>query len=489
MISGRLGQMSISTFVKSIQDIMRQDPGVDGDAQRISQLVWMLFLKIYDSKEEEEWEVFEDNYASIIPEGLKWSDWAKPDENGQAMTGEELVDFINEKLFPTLKELVIDEHTEERAALVKYVFEDAYNYMKNGTLIRQVVDVMEKIDFGSYEERHAFNDIYETILKDLQSAGNSGEYYTPRAVTEFIVEMLDPKVGETFADFACGTGGFLTCALEHMKKQPEYKLTGGEEAVFNEIIGIEKKPMPHLLAVTNLILHGVDAPKIKRDNSLEIDTRDIPDEQKVDKVGMNPPFGGVEEKSVQNNFKKEFHTSETADLFMVMIMERLRENGKAGVVLPDGFLFGTEGVKRNIKEKLLSEFNLHTIVRLPNGVFSPYTGITTNLLFFDKTGPTKEVWFYEHQLPNGYKNYTKTKPIRLEEFTPEIEWWNTRIENDFAWKISLEDILKSNYNLDYKNPNRTFEGEYQTSIDILENLEVSLKKSILILENFKGMVK
>ncbi|PEV93978.1 HsdM family class I SAM-dependent methyltransferase [Bacillus thuringiensis] len=476
--------MSITNFVKSIQDIMRQDPGVDGDAQRISQLVWMLFLKIYDAKEEEEWEVFEDNYVSIIPEGLKWRDWAKADEEtGQVMTGEELVEFINEKLFPTLKELVIDDKTEERAAIVKYVFEDAYNYMKNGTLIRQVVDVIEKIDFGSYEERHAFNDIYETILKDLQSAGNSGEYYTPRAVTEFVVEMLDPKVGETFADFACGTGGFLTCALEHMKKQSEYKRTGGEEAVFNGLIGIEKKPMPHLLAVTNLILHGVDAPKVKRDNSLEIDTRDILDEQKVDKIGMNPPFGGVEEKSVQTNFKKEFQTAETADLFMVLIMERLKENGKAGVVLPDGFLFGTDGVKGNIKEKLLREFNLHTIVRLPNGVFSPYTDITTNLLFFDKVGPTKEVWYYEHQLPEGYKKYTKTRPIRLEEFNEELEWWNEREENGRAWKVSFEDIQKNGYNLDCKNPNSSNNTtQVQTIDELLKNIDSRLigAKDILL---------
>jgi len=478
--------MSISNFVKSIQDIMRQDPGVDGDAQRISQLVWMLFLKIYDAKEEEEWEVFEDNYVSIIPEGLKWRDWAKADEEtGQAMTGEELVEFINEKLFPTFKELEIDEITEDRAALVKYVFEDAYNYMKNGTLIRQVIDVIDSIDFGSYEERHAFNDIYETILKDLQSAGNSGEYYTPRAVTEFIVEMLDPNVGDKFADFACGTGGFLTCALEHLKKKQEYKLTGGEEAVFNGIIGIEKKPMPHLLAVTNLILHGVDAPKIKRDNSLEIDTRDIPDEQKVDKIGMNPPFGGVEERSVQMNFKKEFQTSETADLFMVMIMERLKENGKAGVVLPDGFLFGTEGVKRNIKEKLLKEFNLHTIVRLPKGVFAPYTDIRTNLLFFDKTGPTEEIWYYEHQLPEGYKNYTKTKPIRLEEFIGEREWWFNRQESVNVWKVATEQIRKLDYNLDLTNPNAVLQDEKKSAEEIINEMVNSYSKVADLLNSLK----
>ncbi|WP_422123707.1 N-6 DNA methylase [Planococcus sp. X10-3] len=477
--------MTISNFVKSIQDIMRQDPGVDGDAQRISQLVWMLFLKVYDSKEEEEWEVFEEGFVSIVPEELKWRNWAKADETGQAMTGNELVEFINEKLFPTLKELEIDEQTDARAALVKYVFEDAYNYMKNGTLIRQVINVLDKIDFGSYEERHTFNDIYENILKDLQSAGTSGEYYTPRAVTEFIVEMLDPKVGEKFADFACGTGGFLTCALEHMKKQPEYKRTGGEEAVFNGIIGIEKKPMPHLLAITNLVLHGVDAPNIKRDNSLEIDTRDISEEQKVDKIGMNPPFGGIEEKSIQMNFKKEFQTSETADLFLIMMMERLKENGKAGVVLPDGFLFGTEGVKRNIKEKLLKEFNLHTIIRLPKGVFAPYTDIKTNLLFFDKESSTKDVWYFEHPLPNGYKNYTKTKPIRLEEFHIEREWWNNRRENDYAWKISAEHIKELNYNLDLNNPSTILESENLSAKEIINEVYTSYSKVLELLDSLK----
>lgn len=477
--------MTISNFVKSIQDIMRQDPGVDGDAQRISQLVWMLFLKVYDSKEEEEWEVFEENFVSIVPEELKWRNWAKASENGQAMTGTELVEFINEKLFPTLKELEIDEQTDDRAALVKYVFEDAYNYMKNGTLIRQVINVLDKIDFGSYEERHTFNDIYETILKDLQSAGTSGEYYTPRAVTEFIVEMLDPKVGEKFADFACGTGGFLTCALEHMKKQPEYKLSGGEETVFNGIIGVEKKPMPHLLAVTNLVLHGIDAPDIKRDNSLEIDTRDISETQKVDKIGMNPPFGGIEEKSVQMNFKKEFQTSETADLFMIMIMERLKENGKAGVVLPDGFLFGNEGVKAKIKEKLLSEFNLHTIVRLPKGVFAPYTDIKTNLLFFDKTGPTKDVWYFEHPLPEGYKNYTKTKPIRLDEFKVEQEWWNNRIENDYAWKVSAEALKKVSFNFDLKNPIAILDNDNLSSKEIINEVYTSYSKVLDLLDSLK----
>lgn len=482
--------MTITNFVKSIQDIMRQDPGVDGDAQRISQLVWMLFLKVYDAKEEEEWEVFEDDYKSIIPEELRWRNWAKPDEEtGQAMTGDELLQFINEKLFPTLKELEIDEQTDERAALVKYVFEDAYNYMKNGTLIRQVINIIDKIDFGSIEERHAFNDIYETILRDLQSAGNSGEYYTPRPVTEFIVEMLDPRVGETFADFACGTGGFLTSALEYMKKQKEFNTVEGEEKTYKSLIGIEKKPLPHLLAVTNLILHGVDAPKIKRGNSLEINIRDITDEQRVDKIGMNPPFGGVEEKIIQTNFPQAFQTSETADLFMVLIMELLKENGKAGVVLPDGFLFGMEGAKRNIKEKLLNEFNLHTIVRLPNGVFAPYTNITTNILFFDKTGPTKEVWYFEHPLPEGYKNYTKTKPIRLEEFDVERQWWNNREENEYAWKVSADEIKANNYNLDYKNPRKqSSEETYLNVEDALNTLEQLNRNNSEIIARIKVLL-
>ena len=439
--------MSISNVIKSVQDIMRQDAGVDGDAQRISQLVWMIFLKVFDAKEEE-WELEYDDYESVIPEELRWSNWAADDEG---ITGDELLDFINNKLFKELKEMELGVDSDPKAFLVKAVFEDSYNYMKSGALIRQVINKLNEIDFTASEDRHLFNDIYENILKDLQSAGNSGEFYTPRPVTQFIIDMLNPQLGEKVADFACGTGGFLTCAIEHLKKQQ--KNVEDIKVLGKTIIGVEKKPLPHLLATTNLILHDIDVPNIAHDNSLTKNVRDLKESDYVDVIAMNPPFGGVEEDTVLTNFPNAFQTKETADLFMTVMMYRLSEKGRAGVVLPDGFLFG-EGVKTKIKEKLLSEFNLHTIVRMPNGVFAPYTGINTNLLFFDKGEPTKEVWFFEHPLPKGYKNYTKTKPIKLEEFDLEKKWWNNREENEYAWKVSVEDIKARNYNLDFKNPNK-----------------------------------
>ena len=439
--------MSISNVIKSVQDIMRQDAGVDGDAQRISQLVWMIFLKVFDAKEEE-WELEYDDYESVIPEELRWSSWASDDEG---ITGDELLDFINNKLFKELKEMELGVDSDPKAFLVKAVFEDSYNYMKSGALIRQVINKLNEIDFTASEDRHLFNDIYENILKDLQSAGNSGEFYTPRPVTQFIIDMLNPQLGEKVADFACGTGGFLTCAIEHLKKQQ--KSVDDIKVLGETIIGVEKKPLPHLLATTNLILHDIDVPNIAHDNSLTKNVRDLKESDYVDVIAMNPPFGGVEEDTVLTNFPNAFQTKETADLFMTVIMYRLSEKGRAGVVLPDGFLFG-EGVKTKIKEKLLNEFNLHTIVRMPNGVFAPYTGINTNLLFFDKGEPTKEVWFFEHPLPKGYKNYTKTKPIKLEEFDLEKKWWNNREENEYAWKVSVEDIKARNYNLDFKNPNK-----------------------------------
>lgn len=439
--------MSITNVIKGVQDIMRQDAGVDGDAQRISQLVWMIFLKVFDAKEEE-WELEYDDYTPIIPEDLRWSKWAADDEG---MTGDELLEFVNNRLFKGLKELELDENSDAKSFLVKAIFEDSYNYMKSGALIRQVINKLNEIDFTASEDRHLFNDIYENILKDLQSAGNSGEFYTPRPVTKFIIEMLNPQLGEKVADFACGTGGFLTCAIEHMKKQQskveDLKVLG------ESILGVEKKPLPHLLATTNLILHDIDVPQIKHDNSLMKNVRDLKPNEMIDVIAMNPPFGGIEEDAVLTNFPSQFQTKETADLFMTLIMYRLSENGRAGVVLPDGFLFG-EGVKTKIKEKLLSEFNLHTIVRMPNGVFAPYTGINTNLLFFEKGKPTEEVWYFEHSLPEGYKNYTKTKPIRSEEFEFEKSWWANREENKNAWKVSIEEIKNRNYNLDFKNPNK-----------------------------------
>lgn len=473
--------MSISATIKAVQDIMRQDAGVDGDAQRISQLVWMIFLKVFDAKEEE-WELMDDDYTPIIPEGLRWRDWAADDEG---ITGDELLDFVNNKLFKELKEMKLDENSNPKAFIVKAVFEDSYNYMKSGTLMRQVINKLNEIDFTTQKDRHLFNDIYESILRDLQSAGNAGEYYTPRPVTQFMVDMVNPQLGEKVLDFACGTGGFLVCALEHLKKQ--VKNIEDEKTLQETILGIEKKPLPYMLAVTNLILHDIDVPKIRHDNSLTRNVRDYKPVDKVDIIVTNPPFGGIEEDGILVNFPQQFQTKETADLFMVLLMYLLKDNGRAAIVLPDGFLFG-EGVKTTIKEKLLEEFNLHTIVRLPNGVFAPYTDINTNLLFLEKGKPTKEIWFFEHPLPEGYKKYTKTKPIRHEEFELEKQWWNNREENQYAWKVSIEEIKSRNYNLDIKNPNTLIEEELKSSSAIIKDLEDSMKRSIFILEKLKEMI-
>lgn len=438
---------------------MRKDTGVDGDAQRISQMVWMLFMKIFADKEEE-WEITIEDYVSPIPENLKWQNWAADDEG---LTGDALMEFINNELFPTLKEL--DFSLSPQARIIRSVFEDTYNYMKNGTLFRQVINVINEIDFNSTTERHLFNDIYETILKDLQSAGSSGEYYTPRAVTQFMVDMTNPKLGESILDPACGTGGFLTCSIDHIRKQVD---TPKEREVFqNSIRGIEKKPLPHLLCTTNLMLHGFDVPAVKRGNLLSKPYADWGAKDKLDIILSNPPFGGVEEDGTETNFPQKFRTKETADLFLALIIKLLKNNGRCAIVLPDGTLFG-EGMKTRLKEELLAKCNLHTIVRLPNGVFNPYTGIKTNLLFFEKGTPTKEVWYYEHPYPEGVKSYNKGKPINIKEFDVEKKWWNKRVENEFAWKVSIEDIKKRGYNLDIKNPHE--------EVDTLEKPEVILEK-------------
>jgi len=432
---------------------MRKDAGVDGDAQRISQLGWMLFLKIFDDYESEQ-ELMGD-YKSPIPEKFRWRNWAA-DEEG--ITGEVLLDFIDD-MFKSLKEMELDERSHKLAFVVQSIFEDSYNYMKSGTLLRQVVNKLNEINFNRKDDRHQFNDIYEKILKDLQSAGNAGEFYTPRAVTKFMTQMIDPQIGETVFDPACGTGGFLVDAIEHMKEQA----TSVEDikAFQKNISGVEKKAMPHMLCTTNLILHGVDVPNVRHGNTLDKPYNEYKAKDRVDVVLTNPPFGGQEEDGIEKNFPAQFQTRETADLFLVLIMRLLKEGGRCALVLPDGFLFG-EGVKTRIKEKLMKENNLHTIVRLPKGVFAPYTSINTNLLFFEKGGSTKEVWYYEHVYPEGYKSYSKTKPIRIEEFNAEKAWWDDRKETDRAWKVTAEEIEKRSYNLDIKNPN----GEENESYDV-----------------------
>ena len=462
--------MTIQNLVKRIQDIMRQDAGVDGDAQRISQLVWLLFLKVYDAKEEE-WEFMDDNYESIIPEELKWRSWAPDNKDGKALTGGALLDFVNNKIFPRLKDLEVDEYTPQRAAIVKTVFEDAYNYMRDGVLLRQIINILNEVDFNDYQERHAFNDVYETFLKSLQSAGSSGEFYTSRVLTDFIIEMLNPKIGEVVADYAAGTGGFLTSALEHLRLQEE--TPEDRETINKSILGIEKKGLPYMLAMTNLILHDIDEPGIKRGNSLTDNVREVSDKNKVDVFAMNPPYGGVEGPGIQANFPSDMQTKETADLFIAMMMYHLKKNGRAGVILPDGFLFGTDGAKVNIKKKLLKEFNLHTIVRLPSGVFAPYTSIKTNILFFENKGTTEKIDFYEVPLPDGLKNgFSKTRPFMKQHIEGAQEWYLHRDNGDEnAYSVTIEEIEKGNFNIDIRNPLNIKDEEVFTLDELMEDLK------------------
>ena len=437
-------------FIKRIRDIMRMDAGINGDAQRIEQMVWMLFLKVYDSKEDD-WELNEENYKSIIPENCRWRNWAKADDNGHTMTGDALLDFINNTLFPTLKGLNVTPETPVKKAIVKSTFEDANNYMKDGVYLRQVIDVIDEVEFDDVKETHDFGTVYEEILRELQSAGSSGEFYTPRAVTDFMALMIKPKLGEKMADFACGTGGFITSWLSQLKKQVT-DITA-QKLLDDSIYGIEKKPFPYLLCVTNMLLHDIEVPNIYHSNSLRKNILDYTEDEKFDVILMNPPYGGHEDKSIQGFFPDDLASSETADLFMSVIMYRLKENGRCAVILPDGFLFGTDNAKVAIKKKLLSEFNLHTVIRMPHSVFAPYTSITTNILFFDNTKPTDEIWFYRLDMPDGYKNFSKTKPMKLEHFNPVIEWWDNRQELtvdgfDKAKKYLVLEIEDRNYNID-----------------------------------------
>ncbi|GKR03387.1 MULTISPECIES: N-6 DNA methylase [Aeromonas] len=443
---------SISSVIKSIQDIMRKDAGIDGDAQRLGQLSWLLFLKIFDAQEEE-LEFEQDNYRLPIPERLLWRNWAA---DAEGITGDALLDFVNNDLFDSLKNLPVQIDLNPRGFVVKEAFSDAFNYMKNGTLLRQVINKLNEIDFGDSSERHLFGDIYEQILRDLQSAGNAGEFYTPRAVTRFMVDRIDPKLGERIMDPACGTGGFLACAFDHVKSR-YVKTAADHQTLQQQILGVEKKQLPHLLCTTNMLLHGIEVPvQIRHGNTLNKPLSSW--DSDIDVIVTNPPFGGTEEDGIEQNFPADLRTRETADLFLQLIIEVLKDKGRAAVVLPDGTLFG-EGVKTKIKQLLTQECNLHTIVRLPNGVFAPYTGIKTNILFFTKGQPTQEVWFYEHPYPDGVKNYSKTKPMKYEEFAAEQAWWGdeadgfaARVENEQAWKVSIDDIIARNFNLDIKNP-------------------------------------
>ena len=477
--------MSVSTLVKSIQNIMRQDVGVDGDAQRISQLCWMFFLKIIDDQDQE-LELLKEGYRSPVPVRLRWRNWAADPEG---MTGEELLDFVNGELFSQLKDL--PPRAGPRANVVRDVFEDAYNYMKSGQLMRQVVNKINGINFNNLAARRHFGDIYEQILNDLQSAGNAGEYYTPRAVTSFMARMINPKPGETLFDPACGTGGFLTCAIRHMRehyvKRPE------DEATMQACLrAVEKKPLPHMLAVTNMLLHGIeDSSFLRHDNTLARPYISWGRDERVDIVLTNPPFGGKEEDGIESNFPKHFQTRETADLFLALIIRLLKPRGRAAVVLPDGSLFG-EGVKTRLKEHLIEECNLHTIVRLPNSVFRPYASIGTNLLFFEKGEPTKDIWFWEHLVPEGQKAYSMTRPIRLEHLEDCAAWWGGteragREVGDRAWKVSVEEIKARGYNLDIKNPH-TEEEDHGDPEALLEELTSAEAEVISVRDQLKGIL-
>ena len=456
---------NLSGFVKRIRDIMRNDAGINGDAQRIEQMAWMLFLKVYDAKEQD-WEMDEDDYESIIPEECRWCNWAVDDRSGDAMTGDTLLEFVNNTLFPVLKGkdildgsgnvkisgIRVSAATPIKKSIVKTAFEDANQYMKDGVLLRQIINIIDELDLNDYAEVHAFGEIYETILKELQSAGSSGEFYTPRAVTEFMAKMINPQIGETMADFACGTGGFITSWLKELA--PKIQDTDDQKAYDNSIYGIEKKPFPYILCVTNMLLHGLDVPRVYHDNSLLRDVLDYTEDDQFDVILMNPPYGGSEKQEVKNHFPNDLASSETADLFMAVIMYRLKKNGRAAVILPDGFLFGLDNAKVALKKKLLKEFNLHTVIRMPGSVFAPYTSITTNVLFFDRTKATEETWFYRLDMPTDRKHFSKTKPMELKHFDPVVEWWNDRQEItvdgfDKAKKYTAQQVAEElGYNLD-----------------------------------------
>jgi type I restriction enzyme M protein len=479
--------MSARNTVKSIQDIMRQDVGVDGDAQRLSQLCWMFFLKIIDDQDQQ-LEVMQDNYRSPIPAKFQWRTWAADPEG---ITGDALLSFINGELFPALKELPASGASANRARVVRSVFEDAYNYMKSGQLMRQVVNKISSVDFNDLAERKHFGDIYEQLLNDLQSAGNAGEYYTPRAVTAFMVDRIDPRPGEILFDPSCGTGGFLTCAIRHMRDRYVKKVED-EQALQAGLRAVEKKQLPHMLCVTNMLLHGIEDPSFARhDNTLARPYISYGAADRVDIILTNPPFGGREEDGIESNFPAHFRTKETADLFLALFIRLLKPGGRAAIVLPDGSLFG-EGVKTRLKEHLLQECNLHTIVRLPNSVFKPYASIGTNLLFFEKGEPTQEVWFYEHRVPAGQQAYSMTKPMKIEHLQGCSDWWGgagreNRHATEQAWKVGIDEIKARNYNLDFKNPHIVVDNHGDPE-KLLSELIESEQKAKAIREQLRAIL-
>jgi type I restriction enzyme M protein len=480
-IANQTTAQSLGSLLKSARDIMRKDKGLNGDLDRLPMLTWIMFLKFLDDLElqrAEEAKLAGKKFKAAIEAPYRWRDWAA---NPQGVTGDELLAFINNEeavlpngslrsatrgqgLFRYLRKLT-SSNGDNRRDVIATVFRGVQNRMVSGYLLRDVINKLNGIHFTANDELHTLGALYESMLREMRdAAGDSGEFYTPRAVVRFMVAVTDPRLGEVVLDPASGTGGFLVEAFDHLRKQVK---TVADRKVLQEksLIGCEPKSLPYLLCQMNLLLHGLDAPQIDPGNALRHKLTDIGERDRVDVILTNPPFGGEEEKGIQGNFPEDKQTSETALLFLQLLMRKLRRSARsevrgekfgmgfarAAVVVPNGTLFG-DGVCARIKEELLKEFNLHTIVRLPNGVFAPYTGIPTNILFFDRSGPTREVWYYEQPLPEGRKNYTKTAPIQFEEFAPIVSWWNKREENERAWKVPAAELLANGCNLDRKNP-------------------------------------
>ena len=473
---------NVAAVIKNIRDTMRQDRGISGDAQRLEQLGWMLFLKIMGDKDEEQ-EILQDNYQSVIPERFQWRNWASDPEG---LTGDELLQFIdsneqgNKGLFATLRDLSSPVQPQ-RAAIVKEVFEGSNNFMKSGYEMRKVINKLNEIDFNSSEDKHIFGNIYESILQELRDAGNKGEFYTPRAVTQLMTQMTDPKLGEKVLDPAAGTGGFLTAAIDHVRDQ--YVETVDDEKILQgSAAGWELKPVSYVLGLTNLILHGIDVPNYQYIDSLKTEYTGIGPSDQVDVILANPPFGASIADGVETNFPSSYRCKESADLFVILMLQLLKPYGRCAIVLPDGSITG-DGVKERIREKLLTDTRLHTIVRLPQTTFFPAT-VSTNLLFFEKGKATDEIWYYEHRLPEGQKSYSKTKPIQFKEFEPLIQWWNNRVENDVAWKVHVDDL--KGWDLDIKNPTTPEEEELPSSEVLLEHLKGSMQSSIDLLNSISN---
>jgi len=459
---------NIGGVIKSIRDIFRKDPGLSGDAQRIEQLGWMIFLKLFDDKDKER-EIFDPKYKSPIPTQLQWRNWA---ENDDGITGDELISFINNKLFPQLKELPVTADNR-LGVIIRNIFDGTNNYMKSGTTFRQAINKLNEIDFNSSKEHHIFNAIYEDILQGLATKKDTGEFYTPRAVTQFIIDMVNPKLGEKIIDPACGTAGFLVCAIEHIRKQ--VKNVADRKTLQETITGAELKPLPYMLSVVNLITHDIEVPQIENMDSLSREYTSFKQKDRVDIIVANPPFGGVVGDGMETNFPLNYRTKESADLFLILFIQLLKDGGRAGIVLPDGSLTG-EGVKQRVRQKLLEDCNVHTIVRLPQSVFAPYATVNTNLIFFEKGKPTKNIWYYEHTLPEGYKAYSKTKPIRIEEFDEVKKWFKKPTEQENAWRVSIDAIIERGYDLDIKNPNKIIEEISYNRKEIIEIIKHNQKQ-------------